>query len=78
MSSPENATAEQYDACRPSRSMVQQRVTGNLFVTFSSNVASTQSQTIQGQYQVTPKIAVSTTRDQNGGFALDTIIKKSW
>jgi translocation and assembly module TamB len=57
---------------------IQQRVTGNLFVTFSSNVASTQSQTIQGQYQVTPKIAVSTTRDQNGGFALDTIIKKNW
>jgi translocation and assembly module TamB len=57
---------------------IQQRVTGNLFVTFSSNVASTQSQTIQGQYQITPKIAVSTTRDQNGGFALDTIIKKNW
>jgi translocation and assembly module TamB len=57
---------------------IQQRVTGNLFVTFSSNVASTQNQTIQGQYQVTPKVAVSATRDQNGGFAVDTIIKKSW
>jgi translocation and assembly module TamB len=57
---------------------IQQRVTGNLFVTFSSNVASTQSQTIQGQYQVTPKMAVSATRDQNGGFAVDTILKKSW
>ena len=57
---------------------IQQRVTGNLFVTFSSNVASTQSQTIQGQYQVTPRVAVSATRDPNGGFAMDTIIKKSW
>ena len=57
---------------------IQQRVTGNLFITFSSNVASTQNQTIQGQYQLTPKVAVSGTRDQNGGFALDTLIKNSW
>jgi translocation and assembly module TamB len=57
---------------------IQQRVTGNLFVTFSSNVASTQSQVIQGQYQVSPRVAVSATRDPNGGFAVDTIIKKSW
>jgi len=57
---------------------IQQRVTGNLFITFSSNVASTQSQTIQGQYQLSPRVAVSATRDQNGGFAFDTLIKKSW
>jgi translocation and assembly module TamB len=57
---------------------IQQRVTGNLFVTFSTNVASTQSQTIQGQYQVSPRVAVSATRDPNGGFAFDTLIKKSW
>lgn len=57
---------------------IQQRVTGNLFVTFSTNVASTQSQVIQGQYQVSPRVAVSATRDQNGGFAVDTLIKKSW
>jgi len=57
---------------------IQQRVTGNLFVTFSTNVASTQSQTIQGQYQVSPRVAVSATRDPNGGFAVDTLIKKNW
>jgi translocation and assembly module TamB len=57
---------------------IQQRVTGNLFVTFSSNVASTQNQTIQGQYQVSPRVAFSTTRDQNGGVAFDTLIKKTW
>ena len=57
---------------------IQQRVTGSLFVTFSSNVASTQSQTIQGQYQVSPRVALSATRDPNGGFAVDTLIKKSW
>ncbi len=57
---------------------IRQRVTGNLFVTLSTNVASTQGQTIQGQYQVTPRIAVSATRTPNGGFALDTLIKKTW
>jgi translocation and assembly module TamB len=57
---------------------IQQRVTGNLFVTFSSNVASTQNQTIQGQYQISPRVAVSATRDQSGGFGFDTLIKKTW
>ena len=57
---------------------IQQRVTGNLFITYSTSVASTESQTIQGQYQVTPRVAVSATRDPNGGFAVDTLIKKTW
>ncbi len=57
---------------------IQQRVTSNLFVTFSANVASTQSQTIQGQYKVSPRVSLSATRDPNGGFAVDALIKKSW
>ena len=57
---------------------IQQRVTGNLFVNFSTNVASTQSQTIQGQYRISPRVSVSATRDPNGGFGFDTLIKKSW
>ena len=57
---------------------IQQRVTGNLFITFTTNVATTESQTIQGQYQVTPRVAVSATGDANGGFAVDALIKKTW
>jgi translocation and assembly module TamB len=57
---------------------IQQRVTGNLFIRFSTNVASTQGQTVQGQYQLSPRVAVSATRDPNGGFAVDTLIKKTW
>lgn len=57
---------------------VQQRVTSNLFVTFSSNVSTTQGQTIQGQYQISPRVALSVTRDPNGGVAVDTQIKKQW
>ncbi len=57
---------------------VQQRVTSNLFVTFSTNVGSQQTQTIQGQYQLTPRVAISVTSDPNGGFAFDTLIKRTW
>ena len=57
---------------------VQQRVTGNLFVTFSTNTADTQSEVIQGQYRISPKVSLSATRDPNGGFAFDTLIKKTY
>jgi len=57
---------------------IQQRVTGNLFVNYSTNVASTQSQTIQGQYRISPRVSLSATRDPNGGFAFDALIKKKW
>ena len=57
---------------------IRQQVTGNLFITFSTNVASTQDETIQGEYRLSPRVSVSATRDPNGGFAIDTLIKKSW
>lgn len=57
---------------------IQQRVTGNLFITFSTNTASTQSEIIQGQYKLSPKVSLSATRDPNGGFAVDTLIKKTF
>ncbi|MGC1871846.1 MAG: translocation/assembly module TamB domain-containing protein [Acidobacteriaceae bacterium] len=57
---------------------IQQRVTGNLFVTFSTNVATTQNQVIMGQYNVSPRLSFSVTRDQNGGVAFDTLFKRKW
>jgi translocation and assembly module TamB len=57
---------------------IRQQVTGNLFITFSTNVASAQDQTIQGQYKLSPRVSVSATRDPNGGFAVDVLTKKSW
>jgi len=57
---------------------VQQRVTSKIFVTFSDDVTSTQRQVIQVQYQATPKVSVSGTRDQNGGFGFDTRITREW
>jgi translocation and assembly module TamB len=57
---------------------VQKRVTGKIFVTFSTDVTSTQRQVIQLEYQATPQVSLSGTRDQNGGFALETRITKEW
>lgn len=57
---------------------VQQRVTSKIFVTFSTDITSTQRQVIQLQYQATPRVSVSGTRDQNGGFGFDTRITREW
>ena len=60
------------------RITVQQRVTSNLFVTFSSDVTSTQQQTIQVQYQLNQRWSISADRDQNGGFGFDARVHKSF
>ena len=53
------------------RIAIQQRVTSNLFVTFATDVTSTQHQAIQLEYKLNPKWSVSGVRDQNGGFGVD-------
>jgi translocation and assembly module TamB len=60
------------------RVTVQQRVTGNLFVTFAADATSTQRQVIKLEYQATPRVSLSGVRDQNGGLAVDVKIKKTW
>lgn len=60
------------------RVTLQQRVTGNLFVTFATDATSTQHEVIKLEYQATPKVSVSGVRDQNGGIALDFRIRKTW
>jgi len=57
---------------------VQQRVTSKIFVTFSTDVTSAQNEVIQLQYKKSPRLSFSGTRDQNGGFAFDTQIHKTW
>ncbi|HSM85587.1 MAG TPA: translocation/assembly module TamB domain-containing protein, partial [Candidatus Limnocylindrales bacterium] len=53
------------------RIAVQQRVTSNLFVTFATDVTSTQRQAIEVEYQLNRRWSVSGVRDQNGGFGVD-------
>ena len=60
------------------RVTVQQRVTSKIFVTFSTDVTSTEQQVIQVEYQVSRKTSLKTVRDQNGGFSLQTSFRKEW
>lgn len=53
------------------RIAIQQRVTSNLYVTFATDVTSTQHQAIQLEYKLNPRWSVSGVRDQNGGFGVD-------
>ena len=57
---------------------VQQRVTGQIYVTFSTDVNAIEQETIEVQYQASPRLTFSGTRDQNGGFGFDTRITKTW
>jgi translocation and assembly module TamB len=60
------------------RVTIQQRVTGNLFVTFSTDITSTQREVIEGQYNFSPRTSFTVSRDQNGGFGFDTRFRKTW
>jgi translocation and assembly module TamB len=59
------------DQQQGARLTVRQRVTSKLYVTFSTDVTTTQYSAVQLQYQLNPKWSVSGVRDQNGGFSLD-------
>lgn len=57
---------------------IQKQVTGNLLLTFSTDVTATQNTAVQLQYSATQHISVSVLRDQNGGYALDIRIRRSF
>jgi translocation and assembly module TamB len=55
---------------------IQERVTGSLLLTFSTDVTSTQSQTIELQYDLNKRMSVSVLRDQNGGYGIELRVHK--
>jgi hypothetical protein len=60
------------------RITVQQRATSKLFVTFSTDVTTTQNTAVQLQYQVNPKWSLSGVGNQNGSFGLDARYHKEF
>jgi translocation and assembly module TamB len=60
------------------RIAIQQRVTSKIFVTFSTDVTSTQSQIIKLEYQKNRRTSFSGVRDQNGGLSFQTNFRKEW
>ena len=57
---------------------VQQRVSGNILLTFSTDVTSAQNQSVQVQYQVKRNVTVSVLRDENGGYGFDVRYHKAF
>jgi translocation and assembly module TamB len=60
------------------RVVIQERVTRDLVVTYSTDVTSTQRQAIQLEYRFDPRWSVSGVRDQNGGFGATLTFRKSF
>ncbi len=50
---------------------IQQRVSGNILLTFSTDITSAQNESIQVQYQARKNVSVSVLRDENGGYGID-------
>ena len=57
---------------------IQERVTGNVLFTFSTNVTTTQNQTVQVEYQPKRNVTVSVIRDEYGGYGIDVKLHKTF
>jgi TamB, inner membrane protein subunit of TAM complex len=55
---------------------IQQRVTGSILFTYSTNVTDTQDQTASIQYDVSKRLSVNILRDQNGGYGVGLRVHK--
>jgi translocation and assembly module TamB len=55
---------------------IQQRVTGTILLTFSTDVTSTQRKTIQLQYEPKRQVRISVLRDEYGGYGMDVRLHK--
>jgi len=55
---------------------IQQRVTGTLLLTFSTDVTSTQKGTVQLQYEPKKHVRISVLRDEYGGYGVDVRLHK--
>lgn len=70
--------AENNSANPASQISIQQRVSGNILLTFSTDVTSTQATSVQLQYRTSKETSVSVLRDQNGGYAIDLRVHKTF
>ncbi len=57
---------------------IQQRVTKNLFFTFTTDLTTTQGGIVQVEYQITKKYALSAVASQNQGYSLEVKMHKKF
>jgi hypothetical protein len=62
--------------CSGAQVAIQQRVTGSILLTFSTDVTSTQRKTIQLQYEPKRQVRISVLRDEYGGYGMDVRLHK--
>ncbi|MGH9445982.1 MAG: translocation/assembly module TamB domain-containing protein, partial [Terriglobia bacterium] len=60
------------------RLAVQKRVTKNLLLTISTDVASTEDAIVQVQYQITPKVSVNAVRNEYGSYGINIKFHKNF
>ena len=60
------------------RLAIQHRVTKDFIFTYATDVTSTQREVIQAEYQISPRWSVTAVRDENGSFAVDFRLRKSF
>ena len=60
------------------RVAIQQRVTGSLLVTFSTDVTTAQNEAIEVEYRPKKQVSFSVLRDQNGGYGIGVRIHKAF
>lgn len=57
---------------------IQQRVSGRLLVTFTTDTGETQATAVQVRYDLGRGLSISALRDQNGGYGLDVHLHKTF
>jgi hypothetical protein len=60
------------------RIVVGQRITSNLFVTFSADVTSTVSQVIRVRYDLSPRWSMGAEVNENGGVGFNARLRKEF
>jgi translocation and assembly module TamB len=57
---------------------IQQRVTKNLFFTFTTDLTNSNGDVVQVEYQLTSKYALSAVASQNAGYSLEVKMRKKF
>lgn len=60
------------------RIAIKQKVTSKIFVTYATDVTSSQQQAIEVEYEVNRRMSLSAARNQNGGFSFEASFRKDW
>jgi translocation and assembly module TamB len=73
---PQGLTTETNPTARGPQVTIEQQFANNISLTYSTNVAQSSQQIIQGEYYFNPSISIVGTRDQNGVVSFDIRIRR--